>query len=647
MRFHIVVVILLCAVTERQTADCEYKNKYFWNHGIKTAINFYACDLKITPADINAQIKDINGQHVDGHDDSKVKFLELLADKKVKNLTSVICRKFSNLAAVRIAFTNLEHLDENSMENCENLENFDIDNCKIREFPENLLTKNSKLVRIWMHKNRLTTVPENSFRHQTELTHLELQENQIKFLPSNIFKSLKKLETLMLNDNKLLSIDPEWFKNLQNLRWIRLENNKITELPSKAFITMYSLEKLWLNGNAIDTLHADNFYGIYNLQNLNLKNNQISELPVGIFSQLKGLLGLNLAGNKLTTIHSDSFSNHWLLTKIWLQDNKINSIDEKFMKQSPVSYLNMTNNICCPLELQARNVAQLELRKCFDNYEPRISKPQNTSLSQKNAESCGKQVTGYGNIIGGMHTKRGDFPWNAALVLSDGRFFCGGILVSNRKVVTAAHCIQDKGISSPLLARDMLVLLGVYNLNNHYEPGRGIFSVQSINMHPDWNPHAESFDADITVLVLENEVIFGTNIQPICLPNSNITAVEIGFVVGYGKSEDDTKVHENIPKIIEVPIHKNEDCFLNNYLLAKLSSRRTFCGGTGTGIGVCNGDSGSGLIVTDGSAYYFRGVVSSSLLNANRECNVDTYSVFTDVTKYIDWINGVATSRFK
>ena len=220
---------------------------------------------------------------------------------------------------------------------------------------------------------------------------------------------------------------------------------------------------------------------------------------------------------------------------------------------------------------------------------------------------------------------------------------------TNRKVITAAHCIQDKGISQPLLIREMIVLVGVYDLNNHFEAGRASFGIQSINMHPDWNPHADSFDADIAVLVLENQVTFSATIQPICLPilSSNVAAINKGFVVGYGKSEDETKLHENIPKIIETPIHKNEDCFYKNYLLAKLSSRRTFCGGTGNGTGVCNGDSGSGLIILDGNTFYLRGVVSSSLLNGRRECNVDNYAVFTDVAKYIEWINGITTSRFK
>lgn len=190
----------------------------------------------------------------------------------------------------------------------------------------------------------------------------------------------------------------------------------------------------------------------------------------------------------------------------------------------------------------------------------------------------------------------------------------------------------------------MIVLLGVYDLNNPYEIGRSVFLVQTINMHPDWNPQIKSFDADIAVMVLEYQVTFGYYIQPICLPSVNIVAIRNGFVVGYGKSEDTTKIHENIPKIIVTPIHENADCFLKNHFLATLSSRRTFCGGTGTGIGVCNGDSGSGFIVNDGNAFYLRAVVSSSLRGGQYGCDVYTYSVFTDVTKYIDWINGISTT---
>jgi len=259
----------------------------------------------------------------------------------------------------------------------------------------------------------------------------------------------------------------------------------------------------------------------------------------------------------------------------------------------------------------------------------------------------------------------------AALVNLDGKFFCGGTLISNRKVLTgkkwfkilnrpkinnelnpirtnsAAHCIQDKQARKATSAGEFLVQLGVYDLNKIAEVGRVTYAVETVNVHPDWNTQTEPYDYDIAVLVLDNEVICNKIIQPICIPNSNVAAIKTGIVVGFGRSEDETKVHENIPKMLQTPIHSNADCFFDYPSLLALSSRRTFCGGTGTGIGVCKGDSGSGLIVSDGSAYYIRGIVSSSLIGGRYGCDVDAYAVFTDMTMYIQWIDGISTSRFK
>ena len=207
--------------------------------------------------------------------------------------------------------------------------------------------------------------------------------------------------------------------------------------------------------------------------------------------------------------------------------------------------------------------------------------------------------------------------------------------------------MQEKQSSILKSAGEFAVLLGSHDLKKFIEIGRTPYAVQRIIVHPDWNPLTEAYDADIAVLVLEREVTFNEHIQPVCLvtPKSNIAVLATGVVVGYGKSEDETKRHENIPKILDTPIHTNENCFLDHHALLKISSRRTFCGGTGTGIGVCRGDSGGGLFVKYGSAYYIRGIVSSSIIGGPYGCDVDVYSVFTDVTKYIDWINGVPTRR--
>lgn len=126
---------------------------------------------------------------------------------------------------------------------------------------------------------------------------------------------------------------------------------------------------------------------------------------------------------------------------------------------------------------------------------------------------------------------------------------------------------------------------------------------------------------------------------------SNAAAIRIGLVVGYGKSENQLKIHEETPKIIEVPIHENEDCFLQFPDLARISSKKTFCGGHANGTGVCLGDSGSGLVVFYNGTYYFRGIVSSSIRTLKMTCDLNQYSVFTDVLKFIEWIEIIETQE--
>lgn len=44
-------------------------------------------------------------------------------------------------------------------------------------------------------------------------------------------------------------------------------------------------------------------------------------------------------------------------------------------------------------------------------------------------------------IIGGEETKANEFPWVVRLSYFD-KFYCGGMLINDRYVLTAAHCIK-------------------------------------------------------------------------------------------------------------------------------------------------------------------------------------------------------------
>lgn len=112
--------------------------------------------------------------------------------------------------------------------------------------------------------------------------------------------------------------------------------------------------------------------------------------------------------------------------------------------------------------------------------------------------------------------------------------------------------MQQKGSYEKAVPRDISALFGDDDLNQPHESGQFSLSPTEIFVHPDWNPFVTSYDAEIAVLKYEsNEIPFTNYIRPVCLWNGpGEPDVNEGYVVGWGKSVDETNEHENIPKKI-------------------------------------------------------------------------------------------------
>ena len=166
-----------------------------------------------------------------------------------------------------------------------------------------------------------------------------------------------------------------------------------------------------------------------------------------------------------------------------------------------------------------------------------------------------------------------------------------------------------------MLAHELIVLFGVYNLSDHYEVGRITLSPEKIKVHPDWNSSDTRQDADITIMTFESGAIPSSKfIQPICLWSDAIPPTQTnGYIGSWGVNRQSQNAYEGTPSKRKVQIVFNIFCFLRTKNLTNLATSRTFCAGSGNETGICEGDNGGGVTIQVGSVFYFRGIVSSSL----------------------------------
>lgn len=160
--------------------------------------------------------------------------------------------------------------------------------------------------------------------------------------------------------------------------------------------------------------------------------------------------------------------------------------------------------------------------------------------------SCGLPLPG-DKIHGGTPADLGAYPWMAVLGFQSGEaitveWACGGSLINNRYVLTAAHC-TDIAVSNRTLS---VIRLGENNLetdidcrgtgrNRICSPAVQDFSPEEVILHPDYRKRGFQSD-DLAIIRLDRPVEFSTFIQPICLPEPGDT---LDSLVGQKKKRGD------------------------------------------------------------------------------------------------------------
>ncbi|XP_061722362.1 proclotting enzyme-like isoform X2 [Cydia pomonella] len=285
---------------------------------------------------------------------------------------------------------------------------------------------------------------------------------------------------------------------------------------------------------------------------------------------------------------------------------------------------------------------------------PQTTYPSMPSRTPSFSSDCG--VVAGGNehvplVFHGTGYTRGDWPWLVAMYKrKEGSltFACSGTLVSDRHVVSAAHCLQQRSTLTSI--KDIVIKVGVYNLEDWGDDIIVTRTLESAIIHEEFN--STTYANDLLVLTFDKSVEFNNNIRPACLWNGNNDLNRIvgssGVVAGWGASELGPG-SKGEPRMVRIPIVTNSMCRASRPDFHVFTSDHTFCGGDRNGAGPCLGDSGGGLYILDGGRWRLRGVVSLSLRPENGEstCNLNEYVIFTDAAKFIEWIKNVISNKFR
>uniref|UniRef100_A0A3Q0S063 Peptidase S1 domain-containing protein n=1 Tax=Amphilophus citrinellus TaxID=61819 RepID=A0A3Q0S063_AMPCI len=228
-------------------------------------------------------------------------------------------------------------------------------------------------------------------------------------------------------------------------------------------------------------------------------------------------------------------------------------------------------------------------------------------------------------IVGGQDATPGSWPWQVAL-FTFGSSSCGGSLITNQWVLTAAHCMSHMHSRG----HDNVTRTKRLGLN----PNAVTQTIEKIVCHPAHNPFTS--ENDICLLKLSAPVNFTDYIQPICLASGNSTFYNgtSSWVTGF-----DGGSPSNVLQEVNVPIVGNRECKCYYKDVTDVKENMICAGLKAGGKDSCQGDSGGPLMIKKDSIWIQSGVVSFG-----DGCALPMRpGVYTRVSCYQKWISNTIT----
>ncbi|XP_039600572.1 coagulation factor X [Polypterus senegalus] len=228
-------------------------------------------------------------------------------------------------------------------------------------------------------------------------------------------------------------------------------------------------------------------------------------------------------------------------------------------------------------------------------------------------------------IVGGTDCKPGQCPWQALLVNEENLGFCGGTILSETIVLTAAHCMNQ--------SRSFIVVVGEHDTSKD-EGRESKHRVERVIAHNKYVP--QTYDNDIALLKLKDKITFNKYVIPACLPDKEFSE-KVLMKEGYGQISGFGRIHERgrqstVLQQLSVPYVDRQVCMESSQFKITVNM---FCSGyEEEGKDACQGDSGGPHVTRYKNTWFVTGVISWGEGCARQ----GKYGVYTQISRYIGWI---------